>query len=85
VWEINRADDKGHGHGTQKPVECHQRPTRNHEGDVYDPFCGSGTGIIAAENEGRSCYAMEVDPGYCAVILQRCSEAGLECELTDKH
>jgi hypothetical protein len=24
---------------------------------------------------------MEIDPAYCAVILERCSEAGMECEL----
>lgn len=36
--------------------------------------------IIAAENEGRTCYAMEIDPAYCAVILERCSTAGMDCE-----
>jgi DNA modification methylase len=49
----------------------------------YDPFAGTGTTIIAAEQEGRTCYAMEIDPGYCAVILERCSEAGMECELIE--
>jgi DNA modification methylase len=49
----------------------------------YEPFAGTGTTIIAAEQEGRICYAMEIDPGYCAVILERCSEAGMECELIE--
>ena len=65
-------DNKTTGHGTQKPVECMARPMRNHDApEVYDPFCGSGTSIIAAENLGRKCYAMEIAPGYCAVILER--------------
>ena len=34
-----------------------ERPIRNHEGDVYDPFVGSGTKIIAAERQGRACSA----------------------------
>jgi DNA modification methylase len=32
---------------------------------------------VAAENERRVCYGMEVDPGYCAVILQRMTDMGL--------
>ena len=59
--------DESTDHGTQKPVECHG-PTRsrNHTGDVYDPFVGSGTTIIAAEQLGRRCYAMEIDARYAS-------------------
>ena len=42
---------------------------------VFDGFCGSGTSIIAAENLGRKCYAMEIAPGYVAVTLQRYLDA----------
>jgi DNA modification methylase len=59
------------GHGTQKPVECMAFPIRNHLGDVYDPFVGSGTTIIAAEQHERQCYAMDIEPGYCAVAIAR--------------
>lgn len=62
------------GHGTQKPIECMARPIRNHGGkddDVYDPFVGSGTTIVASENLGRRCYAMEISPAYVAVAIQR--------------
>ena len=38
---------------------------------VYDPFCGSGTSILAAENTGRICYAMEIEPSYCKVAIRR--------------
>jgi DNA modification methylase len=38
---------------------------------VYEPFCGSGTTLIAAEQLGRKCYGMEISPRYCDVILAR--------------
>lgn len=71
VWGVTLDENVEGGHGTQKPVELFARPLRNHKGDVYDPFCGSGTAIIAAEQLGRTCYAMEIDPAYCDVIRQR--------------
>jgi DNA modification methylase len=36
-----------------------------------DPFMGSGTTLIAAEQTGRVCYGMEILPRYCDVILAR--------------
>ena len=38
---------------------------------VYEPFCGSGTTLIAAEQLDRKCYGMELDPKYCDVIVRR--------------
>jgi DNA modification methylase len=43
--------------------------------EIYEPFGGSGTGIIAAEKTGRKCYAMEMSPAYCDVIVKRWEEA----------
>ena len=40
-------------------------------GLIYDPFLGSGTTLIAAEQLGRKCYGMEISPAYCDVIIQR--------------
>lgn len=71
VWDIAAREDAGHGHGTQKPVECMERPIRNHRGDVYDPFIGSGTTLIAAERAGRRCYAIEIEPQYAQVAIER--------------
>ena len=48
-----------------------QRAIHNHKGDVYDPFVGSGTTIIAAEQEHRRCYALEIDPAYVDVSVKR--------------
>lgn len=39
--------------------------------NIYDPFCGSGTSIIAGEQLNRNCFAMELEPNYCDVILTR--------------
>jgi DNA modification methylase len=79
VWDIqsilqsskkNKEDD-AQIHGTQKPVECMARPIKNHDGDVYDPFLGSGTTMVAAHQLNRKCYGMEIDPKYCQVIVDR--------------
>jgi DNA modification methylase len=76
VWNIASRDDSGHGHGTQKPVECMARPIRNHDiNEIYDPFLGSGTTMVASENLHRKCYGIEISPNYCAVILQRMKDA----------
>jgi DNA modification methylase len=62
------------GHGTQKPVDCMRRPILHHtrRGEVvYDPFLGSGTTLIAAEQVGRACLGMELDPIYADVAIRR--------------
>jgi DNA modification methylase len=74
VWMIDNREDRGHGHSTQKPIECMLRPIKHNSkaGDVvYDPFVGSGTTIIAAEDSHRRCYAMDIDPQYCASAIER--------------
>jgi DNA methylase/ParB-like nuclease domain len=76
LWSIAPAgtEDAATIHGTQKPVEAMRRPIVNNSerGDlIYEPFCGSGTTLIAAETVGRSCLAMELDPAYCDVIVKR--------------
>jgi DNA modification methylase len=68
-------------HPTQKPSLCMSELIKNHSGDVYDPFLGSGTTMVAAEQLNRKCYGMEIDPKYCAVILERMSDMGLTPEL----
>jgi DNA modification methylase len=74
LWSIPARDDAGLGHGTQKPVECMRRPIVNNSvpGDaVYEPFSGSGTTIIAAEQTGRVAYAVEIAPVYVDVAVRR--------------
>jgi DNA modification methylase len=63
LWEIPARDDEGHGHGTQKPVECMARAIRNHNAlEVFEPFLGSGTTLIAAERSRVACFACELAP-----------------------
>lgn len=80
VWEIAGLNPAGRshddqdetlGHSTQKPVECMARPMRNHGGDVYDPFVGSGTTIVAAHQTNKRCFAMEIDPLNCQMYIDR--------------
>jgi DNA modification methylase len=85
IWEFCTDDMVEGGHSTQKPLECMARPIRNHgvAGDVvYEPFAGTGTTMVAAQNLERICLAVELNPPYCAVILERMSKAfeGIEIE-----
>jgi DNA modification methylase len=75
VWEIaSTIIDGPQEHPTVKPVELVRRPIeyRTRIGEViYEPFCGSGTAIIAAELAGRRCRALELSPAYCDVAVRR--------------
>lgn len=65
-------EDEKFDHPTQKPMLCMERPISNHDLPlVYEPFSGSGTTIIAAERRARRCFAMELDPKYVDVAVQR--------------
>ena len=81
LWEIanlnafgcNQEDERT-AHSTQKPIECMARPIRNNtsEGEeIYDPFLGSGTTLIAAHRLNRKCYGIELDPAYCDLVIER--------------
>lgn len=61
-------------HPTMKPVELVMRAMTNSSksGDlVLDFFGGSGTTMIAGEKLNRRVFSMELDPGYCDVIVMR--------------
>ena len=61
-------------HPTMKPVEliAYQMRNSTKQGDViYDPFGGSGTTLIAAEQIGRQCRMLELDERYADVIIKR--------------
>ena len=81
VWDspspkfiMGGSDEEKYDHPTQKPVELVRRPILNHtkRGEaVYDPFLGSGTTLAAAELTERVCHALELDPKYVDVAVQR--------------
>lgn len=59
-------------HPTQKPLLCMERPVANHDfADVFEPFSGSGTTIIACERQKRRCFAVEIDPNFVDVAVSR--------------
>lgn len=73
VWEVDRAN-KNEFHPTQKPIALPSRAIRNssHPGDVVlDLFGGSGSTLMASEQEGRQGRLLEIDPAYCDVIAAR--------------
>jgi DNA modification methylase len=85
VWQIDVPVLPGveSRHPTEKPLELFTTPILLHtqRGDVcYEPFSGSGTHLCASEKTGRRCFAMEIEPAFVAVALERLSEM----ELTPK-
>ena len=64
-------------HPTQKPVGLYAFCMNSYsdaEEIIVDLFLGSGPALIAAEQLGRICYGMEIDPIYCDVICNRWKE-----------
>ena len=91
IWEYAGVNGFGNArsdlelHPTVKPtalVEDAIRDCSRRKAIVLDPFCGSGTTLIAAERTGRCGFGIELDPLYCDVILRRLrSVCGLEAIL----
>jgi DNA modification methylase len=74
VWLIPSGQVETVEHPTSKPVAVFVVPILMHSvrGDVcYEPFSGSGSQIIAAEQTGRRCHAMEFEPKYCQLAIDR--------------
>ena len=77
VWQCSRVSSKDRSHNAAKPVEIISRAIENScdsGGMVLDLFGGSGSTLIACQQTGRSCRMMELDPGYCDVIVKRYAE-----------
>jgi DNA modification methylase len=85
LWELDKPL-KADLHPTMKPVALFERAIRNgsNVGDlVCDGFGGSGTTVVACERAARCARVLELDAGYCAVILQRLAEMGLDPRLSE--
>jgi DNA modification methylase len=79
VFEVARPK-ASEEHPTMKPVDLVAAMLRNSAplaGLVYEPFSGSGSTMAACESTGRVCRALELEPKYVAVALERMSAAGL--------
>jgi hypothetical protein len=63
-------------HSCPKPVALFQHLIEHlTHGDIYEPFSGSGTTLVACQNLSRRCMAIEISPAYVAVALERMSQA----------
>jgi hypothetical protein len=61
-------------HPTQKPVAVLEAILRDFSAAadaICDPYIGSGSTLIACERTDRTCYAVEIEPRYCDVVIQR--------------
>ncbi len=84
VWEVSYDKNVEGGHSTQKPVELWRIALDNHRGDLYEPFLGSGSGLIGAELTGKTCYGLELLPGFVDVCVRRWEAfAGAEATLEE--
>jgi DNA modification methylase len=59
------------GHPAPFPNELVEYFLKTWDGLVFEPFLGSGSTLIAAEQLDRRCFGMEIDPAYCDVIVKR--------------
>ena len=88
VWEVKKVSNSDYVHPMQKPVELYLIPIQNHTqlGEVIcEPFSGSGSQFIAAEQLGRKCYGMEISQIYCDVIVKRWEQVtGKKATLEEK-
>jgi len=64
-------------HSCPKPVGLYQElidSLSENKSNIFEPFCGSGTTLIACEKTNRKCFGMEISPRYCDVIINRWEE-----------
>jgi DNA modification methylase len=71
VIKVNRNSQDGKLHPATFPVAFPTFAIKCWPGMVYEPFCGSGTTLIACEQLQQSCRGMEISPQYCDVIVKR--------------
>jgi DNA modification methylase len=92
IWRIptRDGDNMQNGHGASFPINLPAQFIKQHSDEldrIFDPFLGSGTTLIAADQLNRTCYGMELEPKYCQVILERyqnhCNKVGkpFECKI----
>lgn len=78
ITEVKGVEQRAVGHPAMFPMEIPHRcilsyTQRNQI--VFDPFSGSGQTLLAAEQDGRTCYAMELDPKFVEIAVQRWEQA----------
>ncbi len=72
VWSIKR--NTRSDHPAVKPAELITRAIQNEGKEIFDPFLGSGSTLVACEQINRTCYGIEIEPKFVAVTLERWHE-----------
>jgi YD repeat-containing protein len=86
VWAVPSSEIETDAHPTCKPTKLFALPIEMHteRGEIcYEPFSGSGSQLVAAQQLGRHCFAIEKSPPFVAVALERLSMMGLKPQLID--
>jgi DNA modification methylase len=84
VWDVPSSEVETDAHPTSKPCRLFSLPMEMHTspGEIcYEPFAGSGSQLVAAQQMGRRCYAIEKSPPFVAVALERMAALGLKPEV----
>lgn len=84
IWEYDRPKSSK-DHPTMKPIQLMAYPIQNSSmrgTTVLDPFLGSGSTLIAADQTGRVCYGIELDEKFVDVIVKRYIEVTGDTEVT---
>jgi DNA modification methylase len=72
-WDINNSGALDKSHRAAFPIKLVEKAVNlvTEAKIVLEPFCGSGTTMVASHQLKRKCYGMELDPKYCQVIIDR--------------
>lgn len=73
-WVVSNQNSQQENHKACFPVDLPRKGisiVKKATGIVFEPFCGSGTTLIASEKEERRCFGMELDEKYCDVVINR--------------
>ena len=73
-WVVSNQNSQQENHKACFPVDLPRKGisiVKKTTGIVFEPFCGSGTTLIASEKEERRCFGMDLDEKYCDVIIKR--------------
>lgn len=84
IWQVPSSAVETDAHPTSKPCKLFALPMEMHSEPneiCYEPFSGSGSQLVAAQQARRRCYAIEKSPAFVAVALERMLALGLTPEL----
>ncbi len=72
-WEISNTGSQQDNHKACFPIELPYKAIEllDKSNLILEPFCGSGSTMVASHQLKRKCYGMELDPKYCQVIIDR--------------